>query len=570
MENQEDEFQKFMTFLQAHPYDFTRWTQFLVFVEKQKIISNIRTAFDFFLQLFPLTFGYWNKYAELDPENNHDIYERAIKAVPYSVEIWGFYCTFATENLPIQSTRKIFERAIETVGINFLSYGLWNQFINWEIQQEEFEFASKLYQKVIRIPIQQLEHIWESYRAYAHTRPIDELANDEEIREIDEILKEDYRLNNVKRSKAEIDVFRMRALLEKQEKIFKKTLSKVNQIGYYESGIKRFFFHVKPLEQTQLTKWEQYLNFAEEEFEKKEESIEFVIQIYERCLLPTALYPIFWIRYARFLEQNSRIADTREVYTRATQIFLRDKPQAFLEYAEFEERQKEFLTSRSVYNQLLTNIAPFHLETITKFAEFERRMFGTPFSIQAENEEDVVVPIYENSLKDFSTRQVTRIPAKSKLPETLLAIELCRYLNRRILFYFSKQNPEMANKLLEKARRLMESQIANHGDNIDLWMTLIDFEIKVGGVETFSRLKTIFETGLSQACPLSNENKHLLLTLSLDLARVYSGDINEIFQIQKRLISNPFSVSTFQELEKNKTRLNLQQNMINQKQAKLQ
>jgi len=59
--------------------------------------------------------------------------------------------------------------------------------------------------------------------------------------------------------------------------------------------VKRPYFHVKPLERSQLKNWRTYIDF-----EAKEGDHERVVVLYERCLIACALYEDMWIR-VRFL-----------------------------------------------------------------------------------------------------------------------------------------------------------------------------------------------------------------------------------------------------------------------------
>lgn len=82
--------------------DFNAWTALIEETEKvaETNILKIRKVYDAFLAEFPLCFGYWKKYADhearLDSANKVlEVYERAILAVTYSVDIWLHYCLFA-------------------------------------------------------------------------------------------------------------------------------------------------------------------------------------------------------------------------------------------------------------------------------------------------------------------------------------------------------------------------------------------------------------------------------------------------------------------------------------------
>jgi hypothetical protein len=62
-------------------------------------IELVRNVYDCFLQKFPLFFGYWKKYADLEfaiggTETAEMVYERGVCAVTTSVDLWANYCTF--------------------------------------------------------------------------------------------------------------------------------------------------------------------------------------------------------------------------------------------------------------------------------------------------------------------------------------------------------------------------------------------------------------------------------------------------------------------------------------------
>lgn len=65
-------------------------------------LLKIRRVYDAFLAEFPLCYGYWKKYAEHEApgsvEKAVEVYERAVQAVTYSVDIWLHYCRFAIGN----------------------------------------------------------------------------------------------------------------------------------------------------------------------------------------------------------------------------------------------------------------------------------------------------------------------------------------------------------------------------------------------------------------------------------------------------------------------------------------
>ena len=66
----------------------------------------------------------------------------------------------------------------------------------------------------------------------------------------------------------------------------------------FEEKLKRAYFHVKPLDHKQLKTWDLYLDY---EIQKGDH--ERIVVLFERCLIPCALYEQFWSKYARYLEK---------------------------------------------------------------------------------------------------------------------------------------------------------------------------------------------------------------------------------------------------------------------------
>lgn len=62
-------------------------------------IELVRNVFDCFLAKFPLFFGYWKKYADLEfsiggTETAEMVYERGVSCISSSVDLWTNYCAF--------------------------------------------------------------------------------------------------------------------------------------------------------------------------------------------------------------------------------------------------------------------------------------------------------------------------------------------------------------------------------------------------------------------------------------------------------------------------------------------
>lgn len=68
-------------------------------IPSQADLEKIRQVYDGLLAEFPLCYGYWRKYAEAEGRLGSadwavNVYDRGIAAVPYSPDLWGFYCAY--------------------------------------------------------------------------------------------------------------------------------------------------------------------------------------------------------------------------------------------------------------------------------------------------------------------------------------------------------------------------------------------------------------------------------------------------------------------------------------------
>ena len=64
---------------------------------------------------------------------------------------------------------------------------------------------------------------------------------------------------------------------------------------------------MKPLDQKQLKVWDQYLDWQVEQADHQR-----TVVLFERCLIPCALYEQFWTKYARYLERMHKEGKDRD------------------------------------------------------------------------------------------------------------------------------------------------------------------------------------------------------------------------------------------------------------------
>jgi pre-mRNA-processing factor 39 len=111
-EEENAELRKLETELVDDPDNFETWEKLVSGAEalegginrnsNPQAITTVRNVYDRFLAKFPLLFGYWKKYADLEfsitgTEAAEMVYERGIASISPSVDLWTNYCSFKAE-----------------------------------------------------------------------------------------------------------------------------------------------------------------------------------------------------------------------------------------------------------------------------------------------------------------------------------------------------------------------------------------------------------------------------------------------------------------------------------------
>lgn len=140
-----------------------------------------------------------------------------------------------------------------------------------------------------------------------------------------------------------------------KSEIYINTQTQVHYRWFFESEIKRHYFHVKSLDQIQLSNWRRYLDF---EVGLGDETR--ICALFKRCLVPCAMYEEFSVRFAKYLESIGKVDEARSCFQRACDIFIPvGRPQIRLLYAEFEELNGNIESCRDIYKK--TNVNGFFI-----------------------------------------------------------------------------------------------------------------------------------------------------------------------------------------------------------------
>ncbi|XP_068666839.1 pre-mRNA-processing factor 39-2 [Aristolochia californica] len=500
--------------------NFGAWTALIAEIEKtsQNDIQRISSVYDSFLFEFPLCYGYWKKYAEhtarlSSVEEAVEVYERGVQSATYSVGLWASYSSFgilAFED-PVD-VRRLFERGLTFVGKDYLCYLLWDRYLEFEYSRKEWARVAYIYIRILRFPTKKLGSYYESFKKLV-------LAWEEEVQFIDssssELLPEALPDGDTKIHMAYQDPDVLKVIKDLMDlpvgSLWKKTLKKYLRIGeyFYESSshlnakiscfeicIRRPYFHVKLLDDSQLQNWHQYLDFVETLGD-----FDWTVKLYERCLIPCASYPEFWIRYVELMEEKGGRELANLALARATQTFVKTVPEIHLFCARYKERIGDIFGARAAFQRCSSDKASEFIENVKRHANMERRLGN----VQA------ALVIYKKALE--------------------LAKEMQNSQTASVLFVHFFQFTYMVTGDVDSARDILISGLQYLPHSKLLLEELIHFE-KLHGR---SRKKDVVDSIVAQATSpgstvsehLSAEDREQISSLFLELADLH-GTIHEI------------------------------------------
>ena len=232
----------------------------------------------------------------------------------------------------------------------------------------------------------QYARYFERYRQLAQSRPLHELLPADTLAQFRAEIETEGSAT-VQAGSQQVNVERGELEIEREVRIridnfhleiFARTQTETTKRWTYESEVKRPYFHVTELDESQLVNWRKYLDFEEVEGDYLRTQF-----LYERCLVTCAYYDEFWLRYARWmLAQHGKEEEVRNVYQRASMLYVPiARPAARLQYALFEEMCGRVEVAKDIHQAILVNL-PGHIETTVSLANLSRRHGGLDAAIE--------------------------------------------------------------------------------------------------------------------------------------------------------------------------------------------
>ncbi|KAI6230212.1 hypothetical protein M3Y99_01088300 [Aphelenchoides fujianensis] len=461
-------------------HDFDAWTRLLQHVEQKNDADAADDAFDQFLRKYKFCFGYWKKWAELMRKHQRFekallIYERGVKEIPLSVDLWLSYIAYVKEigaghAQAAIKTRGIYVRALDACGLDWRSDKLWVSYLDWEVEQKQLQRAAQFYDLVLGNPTHGYQLHFERYKQFVAAHEPDQILNAEEYEAIaakvrerlhgaplfhDETVEEDVPPEEVVeggatkltvRRRRHVDAAReafRSEILDRRSKLFRSNEAAVGDRLKFENAIKRPYFHVKPLDRDQLLAWHNYLDW--EVGGKNKKRVDF---LFRRCLVACALYEEFWIKCAAHYDREGDVERARQIYKEAAEFHCSRKPGLFLAYSLFEEKHGETAKALDLLNDFDRRRPGFVAITMRKLQVDRRRLAK------------------EDKSADYSTfvhkmEKLIRDATNTRRVRSFYALKLARFQSK--ILHDRKA-----------AERVLKEAIERDNDNLQLYLALVE------------------------------------------------------------------------------------------------
>lgn len=323
-------------------------------------------------------------------------------------------------------------------------------------------------------------------------------AKEDKVEQSDDVPPGEDEPDDHYRSEEELQTIKNK-IISIRKKVHKANVSAVSARWSFEEGIKRPYFHVKPLERIQLKNWKDYL-----EYEIGQGNQTRILVLFERCLIACALYDEFWLKLLRYLEtqtDENAVARSRDAYERACTIHHPNKPSLHLMWAGFEEMQGNVNKAAEIL-ATLDNKIPNILQVAYKRINVERRRGDIEKCVQ----------LYENYINN----------AKNKNLAANLAIKYARFLNK-------------IKKDIEQAIKMLKGVMEKDPSNTRVALQLIDLLLQREDVDP-EEVVQVMDMFVSRE-NIEPEQKFLFAQRKVEFLEDFGKDCKTLQEAQKQLQS---------------------------------
>lgn len=339
--------------LLADPNSFLAWEDLVTAAENNKGRGITKLSSETEIELFDISYHgllskypflelYWVRYAEThftlgNTRKAEEIFKRGVSRAPASLELWIRYLRFRVETIgdDLNGVLSLFEHARLKIGYHFHGHEFYKLYLAFleDYSSQDAKFKKKFFvllRIIIEIPLYHYDFFFRKFFS---------LFNEQNLSP--EVLH--YLIP--KKEEANFAGQDLRSISVKLKKIFTEvyitTQYKVYELYQFERTLTRPYFHVTYLSNQELKTWRNYLNFVELNY-----PYNYTILCYERCLIATANYPIFRLRYSNYLICNKKLEQAKQLLYNTLTYMTDDK--IFVKLVSLELTTGHFLKARDL------------------------------------------------------------------------------------------------------------------------------------------------------------------------------------------------------------------------------
>ncbi|CAK7897637.1 hypothetical protein CAAN1_04S00848 [[Candida] anglica] len=471
MEQENKDWIKLSEVLVSKPDDFETWQKLVEAAEAGSThdgisksststeLNILRITYENLLDKWPLLHQYWLNYAEWEfklghTENCRQVYQRALVQLPRSIECWLAYTKFIILTSCDESeTLKVLESARYHIGNHFYSHEFYDEYLTYlESRSKYDENMRKRFYILLRIIIElPLYHYGKYFKTFIQL--VDKLDHQTAKYLIPDREMSRYNLKDLKQTSSK--------LKKLFTDVYISTQFKVYGLYTYEKRITRSYFHVNYLSKDQLNVWQEYLDFVELKYP------ELVELTYERCIVSTALYKDFWIRYSDYyIRKSQSIESAKQILLKAISITPMTNIELKLKLIDLETFQGNHVKARDIVLMNL-RLFPECLPLIVKLLNLERMLHP--------NDDEYVLGLFE----------------------TLISETKLVYLYKELVNY----------KFEDHAMSKFFRKFENNEDSWIFWTSYLECMISSNGNKEVTQLKKIYEQGLTKISSSTDREK---------------------------------------------------------------
>lgn len=280
------------------------------------------------LRKYPLLFGFWKRFATIEYQlfglkKSIAVLATSVKWFPTSLELWCDYLNVLCVNNPNETDfiRNNFEIAKDLIGKQFLSHPFWDKFIEFEVGQKNWHNVQRIYEYIIEVPLHQYARFFTSYKKFLNEKNLKTTRN--------------------------IDI------------VLRKTQTTVNEIWQFESKIKQPFFNLGQVLNDDLENWSRYLKFVTDPSKSLDK--EFVMSVFDRCLIPCLYHENTWMMYIKWLTKKN-ISDevVVDIYQKANTFLPLDFKTLRYDFLRFLKRK--YRSNNTLFNNIFNETVSRYLK----------------------------------------------------------------------------------------------------------------------------------------------------------------------------------------------------------------